>query len=125
LPAGLDDAGWQRNRGVVKAPALAGPMTATEAAGAPTIAVRVDMRQAGPHGQMQSWPPRPDASPLADTCSEQISGGATAPDVRLEMATNPDSVTCRAIAQTDNQPIRLIKARRDLILGNRTAYRTS
>jgi hypothetical protein len=87
--------------------------------GVPTTAAHVDMTHAGPHGQIR-YPLCPEAPPPADACSAQISLEATAPDARQEMTRNPDIVTCIAMTEATKQPIRLLKARRDLILvGNR------
>jgi hypothetical protein len=75
---------------------LVGLRMPTETTGAPAMLAHVDMRQAGPHGQM-GWPPCPEASPPAGPCSAHTSLGATAPATRQEMTANPDIATCKAI----------------------------
>jgi hypothetical protein len=68
-----------------------------EATGVATMAAHADMTQAGPHGQT-TYPLCPEASPVADPCSAQISLGAMAPDAKQEMTRNPDIATWIAMA---------------------------
>jgi hypothetical protein len=86
--------------------------------GVPTTAAHIDMTHAGPHGQLR-YPFCPESSP-ADPCSAQIALEATASDARQEMIRNPDIVICIAMTEAKKRPVRLLKARQDLILvGNR------
>lgn len=68
-----------------------------EVTGAVSMVAHADMTQAGPHGQT-TYPLCPEASPVADPCSAQISLGATAPDAKQEMTRNPDIATWIAMA---------------------------
>jgi len=119
LLAGVGDTGSKPKPGSGDAISRVGPRMPAEMTGVPAMAAHIDMTHAGPHGQMR-YPLCPEPSPPADPCSAQISLEVTALDARQEMIRNPDIATCIAMAEATNQPIRLLKGRRDLILvGNR------
>jgi len=97
LLAGVGDTRSKPKPGSGDAMSLVGCRIPDEMTGVPAMAAHVDMTQAGPHGQMKC-PLCPEASPLADPCSAQISLETTTPDARQEMTRNPDIATCIAMA---------------------------